>query len=85
MHMFNVSTLCRQSVELFHQKALVQVDWPIKALSMHTYTNKPEKNVKVLIAATLSIILFWKPNSFMHMFNVSVLCRQSIKMFYQKL
>ena len=43
------------------------------------------KNVKVLIAAILSIILFGKPNSFMHMFNVSALCRQSIKMFYQKL
>ena len=43
------------------------------------------KNVKVLIAAILSIILFWEPNSFMHMFNVSALLRQSIKMFYQKL
>ena len=43
------------------------------------------KNVKVLIAAILSIILFWEPNSFMHMFNVSALYRESIKMFYQKL
>ena len=30
-------------------------------------------------------IFFSKPNSFMHMFNVSTLCWQSIKMLHQKL
>ena len=31
------------------------------------------------------IIIFCEPNSFMHMFNVSTLYRQSIKLFQQKL
>ena len=33
----------------------------------------------------LSKIIFSEPNSFMHMFNVSTLYRQSIKLFHQKL
>ena len=43
------------------------------------------KKVYILIHVILSKIIFSKPNSFMHMFNVSILCRQSIKLLYQNL
>ena len=42
MHMFNVSTLYPQSAP---SKAVVGVDWPIKALSMHI--QKPYKGIIV--------------------------------------
>ena len=75
--------------EIAPSKAVVGVDWPVYALSsnkLNTFLFKQaRKNVKVLIVAILSIICFKEPKSFMHMFNVSALCRQSIKMFYQKL
>ena len=68
---------------------MVGVDRPVYALSenkLNTFLFKQAwKNVKVLIVAILSIIRIREPKSFMHMFNVSALCRQSIKMFYQKL
>ena len=66
-------------------KAVVGVDQPIKALSMHI--QKPYKGiiVQVLTAVILSKIIFSEPNSFMHMFNVSTLYRQSIKLLHQKL
>ena len=45
MHMFNVSTLYRQSIKIAPSKAVVGVDWPIKALSMHM--QKPYKGIIV--------------------------------------
>ena len=39
----------------------------------------------LLTAVILSKIIFSEPNSFMHMFNVSTLYKQSIKLFHQKL
>ena len=44
MHIFNVSTLYRQSIKLL-SKAVVGVDPPIKALSMHI--QKPYKGIIV--------------------------------------
>ena len=41
--------------------------------------------VKGLTAVILSKIIFSEPNSFMHMFNVSTLYKQSIKLLQQKL
>ena len=51
------------------------------------HIQKPYKGiiVEVLTAVILSKIIFSEPNSFMHMFNVSTLYRQSIKMLHQKL
>ena len=54
--------------------------------TIYAYTNTLlGKIVEVLTAVILSKIIFSEPNSFMHMFNVSTLFRQSIKLFYQKL
>ena len=41
MQMFNVSTLWRQSIKIAASKAVVGVDRPMKALSMHM--QKPYK------------------------------------------
>ena len=62
-------------------KAVVVVEQPIKALSMHI--QKPYKGiiVKVLIAVILSFF-FFQSDSFMHMFNVSILYRKSIKLLH---
>ena len=64
---------------------MVGVDRPMKALSM--YIQKPYKGkiVKVLIAVILSKFIFSELNSLMHMFNVSILSRQYIKLLHQKL
>ena len=69
--MFNVSTLYRQSIKLLHQKPWS--DLIGLALSMHIL--KPYKGiiVQVLTAVILSKIIFSEPNSFMHMFNVSIM------------
>ena len=70
MHKLNVSILYRQSIKLLHQKAVVGVDQPMKALSMHI--QKPYKGkLSKFIAVILSKIIFSKPNSFMQVFNVS--------------
>ena len=61
-------------------KAVVEVDRPMKAPSMHIHLAILGK-----IAVILSKIIFCEPNSFMHMFNVSTLYRQSIKLLHQKL
>ena len=63
-------------------KAVVGVDRPIKALSMHI--QKPYKGiiVCVLTAVILSKNFFFQPDSFTHMFNVSILYRQSIKLLH---
>ena len=45
MQMFNVSTLYRQSIKIAPSKAVVGVDLPIKALSMHI--QKPYKEIIV--------------------------------------
>ena len=39
MHIFKMSTLCRQSIELNQKKAVVGVDRPMVALSMHLQKN----------------------------------------------
>ena len=91
MHKLNVSILYRQSIKLLHQKAVEGVDQPMKALPMHIqkpYKGKLSKfshSSQLLIAVILSKIIFSEGNSFMHMFNVSALSRQSIKMLHQKL
>ena len=148
MHMFNVSTLYRQSIKLLHQscgrswlahkgtihaytKAIKENNclsshschfvknyfffyqtpscicsmclhcigkvpncsikscgrsWSNHEGTIYAYTNTLlGKNCVVLTAVILSKIIFSEPNSFMHMFNVSTLYRQSIKLFHQKL
>ena len=57
----------------------------MKAPSMHIQKPYWGKIVQILTAIILSKIIFREPNSFMHMFNVSTLYRQSIKLFHQKL
>ena len=68
-------------------KAVVGVGWPMKALSMHI--QKPYYIRKILPKfSQLSLcqkLFFSEPNSFMLMFNVSILYRQSIKLLHQKL
>ena len=71
--------------QIASSKAVVGVDRPIKALSMHILKPYKVLIVKVHTPVTLSKIIFSKSNSFMHMFNVSTLYRQSIKLFHQKL
>ena len=63
-------------------KAVVGVDRQIKALSMHIQTPYKGIIVQVLIAVILSKIKFFQPDSFMHMFNVSLLYRKSIKLLH---
>ena len=66
-------------------KAVVGVDRPMKAPSMHIQKPYLGKIVQVLTAVILSKIIFSEPNSFMPMFTMSTLYRQSIKLFHQKL
>ena len=73
MHIFNVSILYRQSIKIAPSKAVLGVDWPMKAPPMHIQKPYQEKNVYVLTVVILSKIIFSEPNSFMHMFNVSTL------------
>ena len=40
---------------------------------------------KISVESVQTKIIFSKPNSFMHMFNVSTLYQQSIKLLHQKL
>ena len=54
----------------------------MKAPSMHI--QKPNKG-KIVTAVISSKIIFSEQNSFMHMFNVFKLYRQSLKLFHQKL
>ena len=57
----------------------------MKAPSIHIQTPYKGKIVEVLTAVILSKIIFSESNSFMHIFNVSTLYRQSIKLLHQKL
>ena len=61
-------------------KAVVGVDRPILESTIHAI-QKPYKGiiVKVLTAVILLKIIFSEPDSIMHIFNVSILYRQSIK------
>ena len=57
----------------------------MKAPSMHIQKPNKGKIVYILTAVISSKKFFSKQNSFMHMFNVFTLYRQSIKLFHQKL
>ena len=52
---------------------------------MHIQKPNKGKIVEVLTAVILSKNIFSKPNSFMHMLNVSTLYRQKIKLLHKKL
>ena len=52
--------------------------WSAHEVTIYAYT-------KALLGKNCLKIIFSEPNSFMHMFNVSSLYRQSIKLFHQKL
>ena len=54
----------------------------LKALSLKAYFRK---NSLSSHRFHLSKIIFFEPNSFMHMFSVSILYRQHIKLLHQKL
>ena len=58
MHMFNVSTLYRQSINFFPSKAVVEVNPPMKALSMHIQKPNEGKIVYVLTDVILSKNIF---------------------------
>ena len=83
MHMFNVSTLYRQSIKLLHQKLWWELIGPWRH-HLCIYKHIIREN-----CLSSHYCHFFKkksePNSFMHMFNVSTLYRQSIKLLHQKL
>ena len=54
-------------------KAVVKVDWPMKALSMHIQLYG--KNCQEFKRSGISPIFIFVANSFTHMFNVYTLCR----------
>ena len=64
-----------------HIQKSYKVERPIKALSMHIQKSYKVIIVSVLIAVIFSIF-FFQPDSFMHMFNVSILYRKSIKLLH---
>ena len=66
-------------------KALVQVDFPVYAQAKSLFKSKQEKNGSYQKAVILSKNIFLASNSFMQMFNASILCRQSIELFRHKL
>ena len=65
-------------------KALIQVDFLMYALSKHKHNLYLIGNRKK-IAKHLSKINILAANFFTQMFNVSILCKQSIRLFQQKL
>ena len=66
-------------------KALVQVDFPVYAQAKSLFKSKQEKNGSFQKAVILSKNIFLASDVFMQMFNESILCRQSIKLFRHKL
>ena len=69
-------------------KALVQVDFPVYAQAKALFKSKQGKNSSFpggQKAVILSKNIFLASNFFMQMFNESILCRQSIKLFRHKL
>ena len=65
-------------------KALVQVDFPVYAQAKSLFKSKQEKMAHFK-SCYLSKNIFLASNFFMQMFNVSILCRQSIELFRHKL
>ena len=70
--------LCKIS-ESF-SKSFVQVDFPVCALSKHKQKPCLKANKAVILSKQ-----FLASNFFMQVFNVSILYRQSIRLFQQKL
>ena len=67
-------------------KALVQVDFPVCTQAKSLFKSKQEKMAhftKLLFCRKKNFVL--ASNFFMQMFNESILCRQSIELFQQKL
>ena len=87
MQMFNVSILCRQSIRLFHQKLWYDLIGPCMHYLSTSITPVYKKaGKKVHKSVILSIMNVLATNFFfMQMYNVSILCRQSIRLFHQKL
>ena len=89
MHMPNISILFMQSIsKLCTVKALVQVDFPVCALSKHKQNLYLKANRKKWLSSQSCHFvknMFLASNFSMQMFNESTLCRQSIKLFQQKL
>ena len=66
-------------------KALVQVDFPVYAQAKSLFKSKQEKMAHFKKLLFCQKTFFLVSNFFMQMFNVSILCRQSIKLFRHKL
>ena len=85
MHYVQLVYIVPAKYQIVPSKAVVGVDRPMKAPSMHIL--KPNKG-KIVYFSQMSFcqkLFFSEPNSFMHMFNVSTLYRQSIKLLHQKM
>ena len=85
MRMFNVSTLYWQSIKSFHQKLWQTLIGPWRhhlCIYISLIRGKLSKFSQLSFCEKL---FFSETNSFMHMFNVSTLYRQSIKFLHQKL
>ena len=65
-------------------KALVQVHFPVYAQAKSLFKSKQEKNGSFQKAVILSKNIFLASNFFMQMFIESILCRQSIELFWHK-
>ena len=85
MHMFTVATLYGQSIKLLHQKLWYKLIGPLRHY-LFIYT-KALLGKNYLSSHSCRFVKkhFFEPNSFMHMFNMSTLYRQSIKLLHQKL
>ena len=82
MHMFNVLKLYKKKYLIAPLEAVVEVDWSMKALCIY------KSLIREKLSSQLSFCqknVFCEPNSFMHMFQLSTLYRQSIKLAHQKL
>ena len=75
--------------QIVSSKAVVRVDWPMYGLFKHKHNPylkaSWKKNGYVDKVLIFSIMNFLAPNFLMQMFDVSILCRQSIRLFHQKL
>ena len=88
MSEYKVPVMLSQSIKLFHHKLWLKLIGPCMHYHSSSITPikyKSEKLSKFRTAVILSIIIFLQSISFMHMFNVSTLCMQSIELFHQKL
>ena len=67
---------------------MVRADLPVYALVKHKHNPCLNANRGKMLCSQschLSIMNFLTPNFFMQMFNVSLMCRQSTRLFHQKL